>query len=43
KNRSLEATKIKPECCTSNHKRLYQNHLSKYANFLEANSAEEID
>ncbi|CAG8686564.1 15054_t:CDS:2, partial [Dentiscutata heterogama] len=43
KNGSLEATKIKAECCTSNCGRLCQNHLSKCTNFLEANSAEEID
>src|SRR5260364_323166 len=43
KNGSLEVTKIKAECCTSNRGRLCRNHLSKCANFLEANSAEEID
>ncbi|CAG8505634.1 14322_t:CDS:2 [Gigaspora margarita] len=34
KNGSLEATKIKPECCTSNRGRLCQNHLSKYGDEL---------
>ncbi|KAF0558080.1 hypothetical protein F8M41_010609 [Gigaspora margarita] len=39
---TLEETRVRPECVTSNRANLCQNHLSKCANFKEYVSSEEV-
>src|SRR5260363_206917 len=39
---TLEETRVRPECVTSNRANLCRNHLSKCANFKEFVSSEEV-